>query len=778
MNSLNFYSTVDTYDNNQVEITGVVPSPVSYFYPYVIQDYTGNDAYLIGYCEGVSDCYASEIELIPSAVNPQIKIDCPTLGDRVNFTWGGEHTTSPKSIGEQRFQHSKTALDQGIGFPYALFNKLNVGNLTCEYPLVRVGIHAYIYDSNDTYVGDYMSTLDQVGGGTDPTYAETFMNYYKGETTRAVSYTVQGTTINFSYSLNDFDDGAIEVEEALQNGNTLKGYIYMQFQINPARDISVPFDDTSSPGDYSNAVPTTESGDYILRNCNHSFAMTLNWENAGSPQYLDAFNISSTSIGGGYDGISIYWDSPLQTTAGTAEKMGNSIAYYYLPHRTVIFRTYNKNDIANAMKMSPRFAGIGAPIFDEYEPTEEFSNDPEELAPWQSDITENDYDGEIPEEGNKDDPNENPENEIPEEGPDKTDRGLKYDNQIDQNTYDMGQSPFVNYGVFTYEQLIGVSQVLWSRPNSFFEALAGEQKVNPMDYFISLRWYPLLKGIFSGLGSEQTKLYLGSGGQLDVVFDSVKESVVVISFGEIDLSSDEFNYYHNFLDYNPYTRIFVNLPYCGTKELNPGIVLDKKIELKAAFDFTDGSIIWQLWNKTDSQPILVEQGRIGCEVPISGVNAAQMSSNMVNATLSAFDLGIGLTKNIGQAIGTALMPGGSMAGLGRNILEEISSNTTNIISTAANVAMSSKEIVERSGGASGMAASGTQLTPCLIVQRPLATNPESYGNDTGYLYNKQKKIGNLEGFTITKNVDTSGIPNATATEKATIKRILDSGFYV
>ena len=172
------------------------------------------------------------------------------------------------------------------------------------------------------------------------------------------------------------------------------------------------------------------------------------------------------------------------------------------------------------------------------------------------------------------------------------------------------------------------------------------------------------------------------------------------------------------------------------KELNPGIVLDKTIELRAAFDFTDGSIIWQLWNKTDSQPILVEQGRIGCEVPISGVNAAQMSSNMVNATLSAFDLGAGITKNIAPSARTALLPGGSIAGLGKTVLEELASNTTNIISTAANVAMSSKEIISRSGGASGMAASGTQLTPCLVVQRPLATNPESYGNDTGYLYNK------------------------------------------
>ena len=401
----------------------------------------------------------------------------------------------------------------------------------------------------------------------------------------------------------------------------------------------------------------------------------------------------------------------------------------------------------------------------EFDPT-----DPEDMPP---------YDPTPPGPENPDDPNEQPIDDNPEAGPNKNDRGKRFsEGSIDKNDYPADPSPFVKYGLFEYDDLIVLSGQLWNKPTSFFEGLSAGQEVNPMDYFISLRWYPF------PFDTSDTKikneLFLGHGGRLFVSYNEFRNNISVINFGSLKVKP----FYNNFLDYLPYTKVYLFLPYCGQMELNPTVVMDKTITLKAAVDISDGSIVYQLWNDTDGQPLLIKQARVGAEIPITSINAAQMGSNIVNASLGTInqvsktvgDIGAGASK--GMSAGAVAGPEGAVIGTVVGGALGAVANTTNLISSFSNLGMASKEIVQLSGGSTGIASSGVQIVPYLIYQRPLATNPSTYGHTTGWLCNKAATIGSMNGYAVCKNVDTSNIAQATEKEKAQIKKILDSGFYV
>lgn len=387
----------------------------------------------------------------------------------------------------------------------------------------------------------------------------------------------------------------------------------------------------------------------------------------------------------------------------------------------------------------------------------------------------------------RDNSDEDPDTDEPVPGPDKNDRGDKGLPKIDGEEYPPVTSPFVSYGIFKYDDLIVLSEQLWDKPDNFFEGLSAAQKVNPMDYFISLRWYPI---ILDSAEVVESDLFLGRGGKLIVNHKRLKKTVFVSDFGKIKIKP----HYENFLDYDPYTKIYIFLPFCGQIELNTCVVMNKDLSLKCAIDASDGSICWQLYNETDEQPIFTKQAKCGCDIPITSVDASQMGANIVNASLGLLntvgktgaDIYAGAVSAMEKAAPTAaegivaggagtagVLGGAAIAGGAYGLAK----NITNIISACSNLGMASKEIPQMTGGVAGLAASLVDRCPYIIYQRPLSTNPDTYGHTVGFIHNKTALISETHGFTICKNADVSGISQATTREKEEIKHILDNGFF-
>lgn len=104
-------------------------------------------------------------------------------------------------------------------------------------------------------------------------------------------------------------------------------------------------------------------------------------------------------------------------------------------------------------------------------------------------------------------------------------------------------------------------------------------------------------------------------------------------------------------DFEPYTELYLYLPYIGTIKINPIEWLNHYMRLEYAIDFGTGKCKAFIFNTDDNEPILIEtvEGYIGQDVPYSAVNGAAIMR-------SALQAGLGVTSGAASvATGVALL---------------------------------------------------------------------------------------------------------------------------
>lgn len=355
--------------------------------------------------------------------------------------------------------------------------------------------------------------------------------------------------------------------------------------------------------------------------------------------------------------------------------------------------------------------------------------------------------------------------------PDEGDWG----SDIPYTIFQMGNSPFSNFEQLDYNGLEEFMAKLWHAPQTFWESLSAtkELSANLNDYLISCRAYP----IFVNGGAAHHDIYLGVGGKITLNNTIYTPSIVnLCACGSITVGRP----YGNFLDYNPYTSASIYLPFAGQFEINPKYIYDTQLNLMLWVDLTDGSGVWVLRNLAHNYPILIKQCKVGIDIPISGQDAAQKSSNIINATLNTAQhalTSVNRITGIATQVGTAIASGGISGGSGINIGTEAAGMALAGLSDSVNMAMANKELPYYTTGSAGAAAAEACSEPYITLRTPLCENPANFAHTVGNLYNKAALISSLSGFTTCRNVDVSGISQATDKEKAQIKQILESGFY-
>lgn len=149
---------------------------------------------------------------------------------------------------------------------------------------------------------------------------------------------------------------------------------------------------------------------------------------------------------------------------------------------------------------------------------------------------------------------------------------------------------------------------------------------NPIDSIISLVRYPFnVPHIFS---NTKTAIQLGkSTGQAqgyrtyNITFGVDFEGVDIYPrFGD------------SFLDYAPYTKYELYIPFCGTVEINPGDILGHKLNLKLRVDLSTGSVIAYIM--ADYLVIGTAKGSCGAEQVLNGTQSATVNSNIINGLIT------------------------------------------------------------------------------------------------------------------------------------------------
>lgn len=283
-------------------------------------------------------------------------------------------------------------------------------------------------------------------------------------------------------------------------------------------------------------------------------------------------------------------------------------------------------------------------------------------------------------------------------------------------------------------QLQALATYLWSSfPLDIFKKLFS----NPMDCILGLSIVPI--NVPSG-GTREVKVgNVGTG----INMTTASTQYVTVNCGSINLHE----YWGAYLDYSPYTKLEIYLPYIGTHALNIDDCMGKTLEVQYMVDILSGACICEI--KCGNHVLYNFIGQCASVIPITG----QDFSNVVNGII-----------NIAGSIGSMVATGGATAPLA----------VPNMVGTVAN---SFKPEIEKSGSCSGTAGLMGIQKPYLILTRPKQCKPAEQNTFTGYPSYITSRLSTLSGYTKVHTIHLDNV-DATEQEKAEIESLLKSGVII
>lgn len=253
--------------------------------------------------------------------------------------------------------------------------------------------------------------------------------------------------------------------------------------------------------------------------------------------------------------------------------------------------------------------------------------------------------------------------------------------------------------------------------------------------------------------------------------DSGVSSQTISRYTEIDCGSIYVpEYYNNYLDYSPYSKAHVYLPFIGIVELNVDDVVGHGINITYKIDEYNGACIAIITcarhaevngEDVDYSAIVYQfSGNCAVELPLAGGTQSAIRAGLIQAA----------------AYGLSSVIGGIVSGVSGNIggaVSQIGYGAANAIGSV----VSAKSSVQHSGSfGSSYGALGLKV-PFVIVSRPKQLQVINYPSIYGYPAHAGVTIGSCRGYLRVREVH---VLSATATdeEKKRIEDLLKEGVYV
>lgn len=260
---------------------------------------------------------------------------------------------------------------------------------------------------------------------------------------------------------------------------------------------------------------------------------------------------------------------------------------------------------------------------------------------------------------------------------------------------------------------------------------------SPMDAILGLS---ILPGIVPSGSSSSVKI-----GNLDSGVSMTKVSSQYVKFdcGSLTVKRK----WGAFLDYSPYTKTYLYLPFIGIRSVETDSIMNTSVQIKYNIDVMSGACCaFVIANGTTLYSFI---GQCSCSVPVTGRDW----TNLINGVLGAVS-------------GVASAAGSAASG---NIMGAVSG-----IASAASSALSAKPTIEHSGSMGGMGGLMGIKRPYFIVERPVQAVPGHQNDVIGYPSFVYKYIGQLSGYTEFEQIHLEDIP-CTSDELNEIENILLSG---
>lgn len=313
-------------------------------------------------------------------------------------------------------------------------------------------------------------------------------------------------------------------------------------------------------------------------------------------------------------------------------------------------------------------------------------------------------------------------------------------------TIDMCDVGLVTIWKPTISQLHSLGNKLWSK--DFIDNII-KSFYSPMDSIVTLNIVPSINKVQTG-GTANIKL-----GNYDT---GIPSTIVTSQFIEVDMGTYTVTkYWASALDYNPYTMIYLFLPYIGFTKLSPDDVMGKTIHVVYKCDIVTGQLnaMVAVKSETGENVLYTQTGNFSMNVPVTGANYTNVYKAAIQASVGVL--------SAGSAVATGGAAGLAMA--------------ANDLGQAVSGVASSK-IDYQHGSSSNMSAGYLGVQKCyLVISRPRQSLAENYNSFVGYPSNITSTLGSLKGFTQVESIHLENIP-ATDEEKSEIEQLLKAGVII
>lgn len=251
------------------------------------------------------------------------------------------------------------------------------------------------------------------------------------------------------------------------------------------------------------------------------------------------------------------------------------------------------------------------------------------------------------------------------------------------------------------------------------------------------------------LGLTMVPFSVPNGGTGTVAIGNVSTGISMTKAGSqyvsIDCGSINVKeFWGGYLDYDPYTKFQIYLPYVGIKPLLADEIMGKSIHVKYHCDILTGAC--NCFVKCGGSVLYSFNGQCSTQIPISGNDWRNTISAAINIA--------------GQAAGM-YMTGGMTAPMG----------ITSIAQSAVN---GMKPTVEKSGSLSGTGGMLAIQKPYLIATRPKQAAAKNQNKFTGYPAFITRTLSSCSGYTEIYSCHLEKIP-CTADELNEIENLLKAG---
>lgn len=241
--------------------------------------------------------------------------------------------------------------------------------------------------------------------------------------------------------------------------------------------------------------------------------------------------------------------------------------------------------------------------------------------------------------------------------------------------------------------------------------------------------------------------------------------------------------YNDFRDFEPYTRLYVMLPFAGNHELTISKYMGKAVKVEASIDITTGTILYLLY----ANNILLDQfcGTCGAQRPFTARDSMQYVSNVVGAITGASNTMTSSSKAAGDV--ASGMTAASKAGLSAGSVAAggaIAGGVVAGVGAAAGIykGWEIKNAVDNppqisTGSLAGCSAYFANTKVHFIVAQKKTVVPANIQSQIGRVSNQGGRVGQFSGYLKCSSFQ-MGQFTGTNAELAEIYKIMGEGIYI